>query len=146
MGPIKCLIMLFFCVGGAVHASPNLEVTGSVEEMVERINQRYDDFFRWHRQQEERWKRFEVGTQERKKMEKEHAEKLEHARVAYIKARRERPSDEPLRIKWEKEQKERQEHIEMLRRRYVDQRDTIEKYLKKGRQIPEMKEYDLEGY
>lgn len=115
-------------------------------DMVKRINERYDDFFNWHRSQEERMKRFNHGVDERKNIEKAHAQRIEKARVEYVKARRARPSDESLRLKWEAGEKERSAQNEMLRRRFVQQKDAADQYLLKGRKIPELKEFDLENY
>jgi len=144
---IKSLILLL-ALHFALPAMAIADVEGgmSLEQMVKRINDRYDDFFRYHRQMEERWEIRRRSLGERKKLEAAHAARMERARQEYIKARRERPSDEPLRLRWEAQEKERLAHLEMLRRRYVQQRDLAEQYLKKGRQIPGMKEFDLEGY
>jgi hypothetical protein len=127
-------------------ADDTVEITGTLPEMVERINQRYDSFYQWRREREERENRFQNGREERKNMEREHHAKLEVARQEYVKTRRVKPSDEPLRLQWERGEKERAQNIEMLRRRYVDLRATVERYLKKGRTIPELLEFDLEGY
>jgi len=113
---------------------------------LERINSRYDDFFRWIKARDERYERSQIATDDRKKAEKAHAEMLEREREKYVKERKAKPDLGPLRLKWEQQVKEQQEQMELLRRRYVEQRDEVEQYLKKGRTIPEMKEYDLEGY
>lgn len=118
----------------------------TVEQMVERINQRYDDFFRFNRKMEERWDSMRSGASERRKLVAAHAVKVEEARKQFVQARKARPSDEPLRLKWEQEQKNRLEQIEILRQRFVRKRDTVEQYLKKGRQIPGLKEFGLEDY
>ncbi len=112
----------------------------------ERINQRYDDFFRYIHEREERLERQQKGHDDRKKAEEARAEKLEREREKYVLERKSRPNMEGLRLKYEEKLKEHQEQMELLRRRYVQQRDEIEQYLKKGRMIPAMKEYDLEGY
>ncbi len=117
-----------------------------VKEMVERINQRYDDFFRYHREMEERMARFEVGRGERKAAEKRYYDELERARVEYVKNKKAKDSTEHLRVQWEREEKERREKMEMFRQRHVRARDEIERHLLRGRKIPELKEYDLEGY
>lgn len=120
----------------------------SVERMVKRINERHDDFFRYHRELEERWEKRRGTIGERKKLEAIHAEKVEHAREEYVKSKasRVRPTDEASRLRHEAAEKDRLAQNEMLRLRYVKQRDTVEQYLKKGRAIPELKEFDLEGY
>ncbi len=123
-------------------AGPNM----SVERMVKRINERHDDFFRYHRELEERWEKRRATIGERKKLEEAHALKVEKAREEYVKVRTKRPTDEASRLRHEAAEKERLAHSEMLRQRYVQQRDTVEQYLKKGRAIPELKEFDLEGY
>lgn len=144
MVPFKAFIVLFALSIGAYCGAEDTSL--SVEAMVKRINERYDDFFRFHREQEQRWQKMRSGVDERKQRERAHAERLERAREQYVKTRRERPSDERLRLRWEADQKERAEQYELFRKRYVQRRDTVEQYLKKGRQIPEMKEFDLEGY
>lgn len=116
------------------------------EKKLEEINKRYDDFFRWLKAREERYEKSQIATDERKKAIKEREEKLERAREKFVLERKEKPNMEPLRIKWEAYLKERQEQMELLRRRYVEQKNETEQYLKKGRTIPEMLEYDLEGY
>jgi hypothetical protein len=113
---------------------------------LQEINARYDDFFRWLKARDERYERSQVTSDERKKAEKAHAEMLEKAREKYVKERKAKPDMEPLRLKWEQQVKAEKEQMELLRRRYVERRDEIEQYLKKGRTIPAMKEYDLEGY
>lgn len=119
----------------------------SVEQMVKRINERYDDFYRYRREQDERDERLKkAASGERRATEKMRAENLEKARQQYVKQRKARPSDEALRLRHEAAQKDRNANLEMVRKRYVQQRDTAEQYLKKGRMIPELKEFDLEGY
>jgi cupin superfamily acireductone dioxygenase involved in methionine salvage len=140
---ILVLLMFSSLMCGAEATQQNVL---SVQDMVERINQRYDDFFRYHRGMEERAKRFEHGRGERKAAEKAHYDSLERARQRYVETKKPRNSDEPLRIQWEKEEKERKEKFEMYRQRHVRTRDEVERYLLKGRKIPELKEYDLEGY
>jgi hypothetical protein len=121
-------------------------VDPAIKKQLAEINARYDDFFRWIKARDERYERSQVATGERKKAEKAHAEFLERAREKYVKERKAKPDMEPLRLKWEQQVKEEKEQMELLRRRYVERRNEVEQYLKKGRTIPEMKEYDLEGY
>ena len=114
--------------------------------MVERINQRYDDFYRYHRELEERNSLLEQGRGDRKATEKAYYDKLERAREDYVQTKKPRQSLEPLRAGWEQQEKERREKQEMNRQRHVHSRDELEKYLIKGRKIPELKEYGLEDY
>jgi|GEM_PF-6611168 len=119
----------------------------STEQMVKRINDRYDDFFRVLREREEHEQKLQgSATNERKERERAQALRMEQARQEYVKSRKARPSDEALRLRQEAADKERAANLEMMRRRYVQQRDMAEQYLKKGRQIPELKEFDLENY
>lgn len=145
MAVFKSVIAFFILIFAfELRAAESPGPTETVQEMVKRINERYDDFFRYHRETEERWERLNKATHERKELERAHSEKMEKARQEYVQARKARPDDEKLRLEHEAREKERKEHHEMLRRRYVEQRDTVEHYLKKGRQVPEMKEFDLE--
>ena len=134
---IKSLIVLSIATAASVCGAKDTAE-------VKRINERYDDFFRHREAQEERWEKRRGSADERKKREEQHARELEKAREDYVKSKSARPSDEALRLKWEAAQKERASEQEMLRRRYVDQQIDTEQHLKKGRQIPEMKEFDLE--
>jgi predicted kinase len=116
------------------------------EQMVKRINERYDDFFRHRQAREDREQMTKESRAERKKIENLHVEAMEKARQDYVRSRKARPSDEAARLRHEAAEKERAANLEMLRRRYVQSRDTAEQYLKKGRKIPELKEFDLEDY
>ena len=118
--------------------------TVSVESEVQKINRRYDDFFQHRQNQEKRLERLDVGRDERKEQIRERRARLEEARKEY--ARQRKRADAAEEKRWEAEQKARRDHHEMLRRRHVQSRDTVEQYLLKGRKIPELKEYDLEGY
>lgn len=134
---------LFFTLGLLF---PLNSLMADVPGEIERINQRYDDFWRQRKAREERAEKSQVSNDDRKKAEKARVQKLEEERQKYVKERKARPSLEHLRPQYEAQLKEQQEKNELLRRRYVEQRDETEQYLKKGRRIPEMKEYDLEGY
>ncbi|HMN67473.1 MAG TPA: hypothetical protein PKC28_02945 [Bdellovibrionales bacterium] len=129
-----------FSVASFADQSPELK------RSLEQINERYDDFLQVHDAQERRQERIDAQRGNRRAEEKARAHALEKARVEFIQSKKKRESDEPLRVRWEKEQKGRQEEFEMLRARYVDRRDTVEQYLRKGREIPPMKEFDLEDY
>lgn len=148
MESVLSKILLFFALvfSTVCVAEDNVESSSFVKDMVERINKRYDDFFRYHRDMEERLAKLEGGRGERKKAESAYYAKIEEARVAYVKNKKPKNSDEALRVRWEQEEKERKEKFELFRRRHVQARDEIERYRLKGRKIPELKEYDLEGY
>ena len=137
-------IILLICAFGLLF-SANSSLADE-QSAVDRINKRYDDFWRYMKAREERLERSQINNGERKKVEQERMEKLERERQKYVLERKAQPSLEHLRPQYEAQLKEQQEKMELLRRRYVEQRDETEQYLKKGRQIPEMKEYDLEGY
>ena len=143
---MNVLFVLFAYQMGHAEAPAEWPPETTVKDMVKRINQRYDDFFEYRRDQEERWSKQNQAVGERKKLEAEHVRGMEKAREEYVKNRRASPSLEHLRVKFEAEEKERQAKAEMQRRRYVDRRNEIEQYIKKGRAIPELKEFDLEGY
>lgn len=141
------IMRLFVYIGLLFTISPVFTPChGEIMTPVERINKRYDDFFRYIREREERFERSQKSNDDRKKIEHARMERLEKARQKYVMERKARPNLDYLRVQYERELKEHQEKMEMLRRRYVEKRDELDQYLKKGRQIPEMKEYELEGY
>jgi hypothetical protein len=144
--PLKIIVFLFAVLPLVCGAQDTPESSLFVKDMVERINKRYDDFYLYHREMEERASRFEQGRGDRKVTEKAYYAKLEQARVAYVQAKKPRGSMEHLRAGWEQQEKDRRDKQELNRQRHVRSRDEVEKYLLKGRKIPELKEYGLEGY
>jgi hypothetical protein len=114
------------------------------EKMVERINKRYDDYFRYQAHLEERTELRNKGRGDNKKALKAHDQKIEEARLAYIKHRRPAPDTSDAEARAEEVKKQRLAKIEIARRCYVQQRTHAEGVLKRGRTIPENKEYDLE--
>lgn len=117
-----------------------------LEKGIDRINRRYDDFFRHRREEEERLQNIEKGAGEVKVEQERRAKKLEQARLEYKRVPKDYAREEALRVEWEKSQEQRKKAIEMARLCDVQQRQQIKDALKKGRQIPELKEFDLEGY
>ena len=139
-------MLLAVCLSPNCGAQATVAGPASMAEMLEYINRRYDDFFRWHREQEVHQESLRNAASDRKQKERARAERMERARLQLVQSRRAQPSRESLRLQWERQLKERAEEQEMLRRRFVEKRDYLEQYMKKGRQIPQLKEYDLEGY
>ncbi len=140
-------VTLFLLIGGFnCVAEDTVGMTRSMKEILDDINRRYDDFFRYQNYLTERLDRMQHGVADRKEAERDRQKELERARKEFVMSRKARPNDEPLRLRWEAEQKERAAQNEMLRRRYVERREYLESYLNKGRKIPEMKELDLEDY
>ncbi len=111
---------------------------------VERLHQRYDDFFRYEKMKEEHQREIEAAAPE-VKIQKEIREKeLERARREYRAVPKDYAREEALRIEWEKSQKDRVKQIELARLCEVQQREAAEQILRKGRKVPELKEFDLE--
>ena len=137
------IIRLIFTLGLLFLVNP---LIAEALSPIERINERYDDFWRYIKAREQRAEKSQISNDDRKKGEAARKENLERERQKYVLERKARPSLEHLRPEYEAQLKEEKEKNELLRRRYVEQRDETEQYLKKGRRIPEMKEYDLEGY
>lgn len=133
-----------------IHAVPALAIqcdakaTASSVKMVERINQRHDDFFRYQRHLEEREIARNKGRGENKVVLAKHEKRLEAARQEYIKNRRPKPDRSDLEAKSENERKERNAKLELARRCYVQQQSAEEALLKRGRMIPGNQEFDLE--
>ena len=121
-------------------------VKGDGPSMVQRLNERYDDFFRYHQQRAEREERLQRGVPDVHEARRRHEERLEQARRAHVTVPKDLALEERRRIEWEAMQKVRLAQLEEARKCLVQQRQAAEQVLLKGRKIPEMKEYDLEGY
>ena len=137
------LIALFFHISAGAMVCDTAETERAHRE-VERINQRYEDFFRYQRKIEERERELEAGVPEVKALQETREKELERARRAYRAEPKNYAREEALRLEWEKSQKEREKRIELARLCEVQQRDAAEQILKKGRNVPELKEFDLE--
>lgn len=139
--------LLAFLLLNQAHASAqqcDTKVTGA-EHMIERINKRYDDFFRYRHEQEARDHARERGRGENKELLERHDKALEKARLAYLKERRTPPDhDKEIEAEMLKGQKERKDKLEAARQCYVQKEAQAEAILKRGRQIPENEEFDIE--
>lgn len=113
---------------------------------IDYINERYDDFFRYHQAREEYEVRREAGVPEVKALKEKQALEIRRAAQEYKREKKDYAKEEALRIEWEKEQKEKVKKIELARLCEVQQRRAAEQLIKKGRKIPELKEFDLEDY
>ena len=122
------------------------ETTAAEEkQMVERINDRYDDFFR--RQHEIEAEREMRGREagEIKKVRAKIREEHENARREYVKNRPPKRKEDPkLEQEWLEQERAWKEQNKMARNCLVRSKDELKAIEKKGRQIPEMKEYDLD--
>jgi hypothetical protein len=111
--------------------------------MAERLNQRYDDFFRRQREVEEQERRRESAASEATKLRRQREEELRKAAAEY---RRSKPVIDPrLEEQWNEQDKQWKSRIELARRCLVEKRNAVKALQRKGRTIPEMKEYDLEN-
>jgi hypothetical protein len=126
---------MLFCFSAV--AEPN-GITNDPEykQMVERLNQRYQDYF-IHEKDARRFEtQREKGVAEVKK-ERTQEEKLqEKARLAYIQARRKTPDPTPNRLKWEGDQRREAKAAEREREAYVQKKSRISRLEKTARQIP----------
>jgi hypothetical protein len=121
------------------------EATDSDERaMVERINERYDDFFRRQSELDELNAKREREAQEIKKVRSEHEKEVEEARRLYVLSRRKAVEDPRLEQQWEEQQKQAKQEMDQDRRRYVKEKKTVEDIVRRGRHIDENKEYDIE--
>lgn len=132
------LLLLFSASGWA--AEPEDEA----KAMVERSNQRCDDFYRYRRELEERDARREKDSQEIKKFRTNHDETLEAARKEYVKNRRKEIPNPQLEKDWEAANKGWIEANKLEGRRYAERKAKVEAITRRGCRVPEMKEYDLE--
>lgn len=131
---------------GAVADCPPSDAALSGPSEVERINRRYDDFFQYQHRREDHEAQLQKGVPEVKAEQEARAKVIERARQEYKRVPKDYAKEEALRIDWEKAQKEREKRIEAARVCEVQQRRAAADLLKKGRQIPDLKEFDLEDY
>ncbi len=116
------------------------------QKRIDYINERYDDFFRYQQAKEEREARLASGIGEVKALREKHALELKRAAQEYKREKKDHAKEEALRVEWEKAQKERDKDMEARRICEVQQRRAAEQLVKKGRKIPELKEFDLEDH
>lgn len=126
---------------GAEATSPGEEETQST---IERINARYDDFFRRQRELQKRDEQRAQKAGEVKRQRRERQEILEEARASYVKSRKKAVEDPRLEKRWLAQDKEWVERNKMARARYVQKKQAVENIQKRGRRIPGNQEYDLE--
>lgn len=112
--------------------------------VVDRLNQRYDDFERYHRNREARLELLQKSAPDVKKAREEHKKRLEKARLEYVRVPKDKNREAILERAWEAEQKERQKLLEESRACYVHEQNVREQWLKRGRAIPGNMEYDLD--
>lgn len=145
------MVLLFAILSLFAHSAEAVKCdakdTGGRKEMVERINRRYDDFFRYRRHLEEREAAREKGRNEDRKIAKqERDKKMEAARLEYIKNRRPKPDSAAAEEQAEEARKQRLKEMEAARLCYVQEKAQAEALLRRGRQIPGNQEFDLDQY
>lgn len=115
-----------------------------LEKEIHRIDERYDDFFEYQAKREKHEKELQKGVDEVKQRQEIRAKELERARQAYRAEKKDYAKEEAMRIQWEAAQKDKAKQMELARLCEVQQRAKAEAVLKRGRKIPELKEFDLE--
>ena len=127
-------------------ASPVLAAPKDDEEkaMIERSNQRCDDFYRYRREMDERDAKREKDSQEIKKVRAAHDQALEKAREEYVKNRKHEVVDPKLEKQWDEQQLALKKQNELEAKRYAARKAAAEDAIRKGCHVPENKEYDLE--
>ena len=141
------LICRFLSLFLAVFLSSNCGAEATEDDlspMVERINQRYDDFYRRQHQTAAEDQKRELEAAEIKKQRMDHEANLEKQRQEYVKARKKIVEDPRLEKAWLEQQQALAEQNKMAGRRFVQKRNAIDAIERRGRRVPEKKEYDLE--
>jgi hypothetical protein len=119
---------------------------GSESWKVQRLNARYEDFFRRERDGVSWDKSRQAGaaavTTERKRWEKN----MEQAREDYIKHKKAAPDKTAAEKAWLAEQQQRSEEQEIARRRYVQVENRLTDLKKKAKNISGNREYHLEEF
>jgi hypothetical protein len=137
------LVLLPLLLAGAIQCrAEGLE--SDAEAMVERSNQRCDDFFRYRRSLEEADAIREKDAQEIKKVRADHDSVIEAARQEYVKNRKKAIPDPRLEKEADDATKAWIEQNKMAGKRYAQEKAKAESISRRGCHVPEMKEYDLE--
>lgn len=113
-------------------------------QMVERINERYDDFYRRQREDEELAIKRDQAAKDINAIRLEQQKAMEKARETYVKERKLEAPNPQWEQEWNQQQQAWKEQNKMAGQRYVRERDFVESIERKGRMIPQMKEYDLD--
>lgn len=141
------LVLILSLLSGISAGASQCEVDNAdAKRTVERINERYDDFFRVQKAREEREKRMESSKENLREKRLARERELEIARLEFVKNRRPKPDDSHLQAQFEAQMKARNQKIEAMRQCYVRNKNAAEQILKRGRAIPGLIEYDLEDY
>ncbi len=111
---------------------------------IERIDQRYQDFFKEREHLEGRIQEMNQGVNEVRAERLARQKRLDQARQEYRVSPRNQAREDALQAQWEREQKARTAEFEQKRLCEVQQRDRAKTILQRGKKIPEMKEFDLE--
>lgn len=143
---VHLVASLFLIFSLPLHASECVQNDTDAKRTVERINERYDDFFRVQRARRERESRMESSKENLREKRLARERELELARREFIKNRRPKPDDTHLQVQFEAQLKERERKREGLRECYVKNRNAAEQILKRGRSIPGLVEFGLEDY
>jgi hypothetical protein len=143
---MMALILMFLIPLSPAHAAVSCDAVDleRMQKEIERINQRYDDFFRERREREEHAEHLQQGVPQVKIEQEARAKELEKARQAYRAVPKDYAKEEAMRLQWEAAQKEQVKKMELARLCEVQQKAKVEELLKKGRKIPELKEFDLD--
>jgi hypothetical protein len=126
-----------------VQCSPE-EAQGGGPKMVERINQRYDDFYRYRHDLEVRDEERRKGVADVHAKREIHEKEMERALRDYEVHVRPRPDTSKLEAAYLAEQKQRDARLEAARECYVQQKEHALRLESHGRRIPEKLEYDIE--
>jgi len=137
------LILLLFSAPAPAATCDDVDME-RLEKEIERINRRYDDFFTYEERREKHLQRLQDGVPEAKAIRETREKELERARQAYRAVPKDYAKEEAMRIEWEARQKEKAKQMEANRLCEVQQRQKALAILKRGRKIPELKEFDLE--
>lgn len=140
------IILASLGISAGAHAATCDTADPHAKRKVDYINERYDDFFRYQEARERHEAELQKGAGEVKAAREQRELEMKRAAAEYKRTKKDYEREERLRLEWEKSQKERARQVELARLCEVEQRRAAEELLKKGRKIPELKEFDLENY
>jgi hypothetical protein len=147
MDKVSRAIALLFSV--AVFLGPSLsygaaDIDEEGKAMVERSNQRCDDFYRYRREMEEADTRREKDAQAIKKVRAEHDKEMELAREQYVKNRKKMIPDPRLEKEHDEQELAWKERLKIAGKHYAQRKAAVDATARRGCRVPPMLEYDLE--
>ena len=112
------------------------------QQMLNRLNKRYEGFFIYHQDKKRTLSRRLSGVPAHKKQRQQTQKSKERIRKSFV--RKPPASKESLRLKWERQQKQLAQKREMSRKAFVKKRNRVERVKSTARKVPANQDVGLE--